>query len=63
MPCLKMMFEFSVVPAGASGGWRVQIRFAADHIQYTYGFDARSDATEWLEREADGWIKALQGKM
>jgi hypothetical protein len=28
-----------------------------------YGFDARSDATEWLEREADGWIKALQGKM
>jgi hypothetical protein len=50
---------FSVVPAGHKRGWRVQIRFGGEHIQYIYGFDSLFDAQEWIEREADGWMNGL----
>jgi hypothetical protein len=55
--------EFSIVSAGPSGGWRVQIRLAADHIQYIYGFDTQLEATEWVECQAGSWLKALQAEL
>ena len=50
---------FSVLPAGPKRGWRIQIRLGGEHIQYIYGFDSLFDANEWIEREADGWMKDL----
>jgi hypothetical protein len=50
---------FSVEPAGPKRGWRVQIRLGSEHIQYIYGFDSFFDANEWIEREADEWMKGL----
>ena len=55
--------KFSVVPAGARRGWRVQIRFGEERIQYIYGFDSPFDANEWIEREADEWMKGLGAEL
>jgi hypothetical protein len=54
---------FSVVSAGARRGWRVQIRFGGERIQYIYGFDSPFDANEWIEREAAEWMKGLGAEL
>ena len=51
--------KFRSLPAGPAGGWRVEIRIGTDHLQYIYGFDSQFDADEWIEREADEWMKLL----
>jgi hypothetical protein len=51
--------EFQSSPAGPTGGWRVQIRIGVEHVQYIYGFDTQFDADEWIEREAEEWMKLL----
>ena len=54
---------FLVAPAGARRGWRVQIRFGSERIQYIYGFDSPFDANERIEREADEWMKGLGAEL
>jgi hypothetical protein len=51
--------KFRSLAAGPSGGWRVEIRIGADHVRYIYGFDSQFDADEWIEREAEEWMKLL----
>ncbi len=55
--------EYRSLPAGPNGGWRVQIRFGVDHIQYIYGFDTEFEANEWIEREANNWMKSLDAEL
>jgi hypothetical protein len=54
--------KLSVLPAGARRGWRVQIRFGGERIRI-YGFDSPFDANEWIEREADEWMKGLGAEL
>jgi hypothetical protein len=54
--------EFRSLPAGPTGGPRVQIRIGVDHVQHIYGFDTQFDADEWIEREASEWMKLLDAK-
>ena len=55
--------KFRALPAGLAGGWRVEIRIGTDHLQYIYGFDSQLDADEWIEREAEEWMKLLGAKL
>ena len=54
--------KFRSLPAGPAGGWRVEIRIGTNHLQYIYGFDSQFDADEWIEQEADEWMKLLGPK-
>ena len=51
--------KFRSLAAGPCGGWRVEIRIGADHVRYIYGFDSQFDADEWIEREAEEWMRLL----
>ena len=37
----------------------MEIRIDVNHLQYIYGFDSQFDADEWIEREAEDWMKLL----
>ncbi len=55
--------KFRSLPAGLAGGWRVEIQIGTDQLQNIYRFDSQFDADEWIQREAEEWMKLLGPKL
>jgi hypothetical protein len=51
------------VPAQAGDGARVLIQWASGRTQYISGFGSLQDAENWIAREAQNWLKALNTQL
>ena len=50
-------FEIVTLPIG--NGWRVRISDGR-HLQFVSGFDAKSNAEEWVRNSSSAWLDKLK---
>jgi hypothetical protein len=51
------------VPAHAGDGARVLIQWASGRTQFISGFGSLQDAENWIAREAQNWLNALDTQL
>jgi hypothetical protein len=51
------------VPAEVGDGWRIFIQWASGRMQYISGFESLDDAENWIQNEAQGWLRALENQL
>ena len=57
MSAVDAIPEISTMPIGS--GWRVRI-WDGQRLQFIGGFDAKSEAEEWVRKAMPSWLKKLQ---
>jgi hypothetical protein len=56
----KEIKTLEAVPTQVGDGWRILIQWVSGRTQYVSGFESLQDAENWINSEAQRWLRAQE---